>query len=91
MRRRLSLERMPAWPRGLSLEEAAAYVGVSPGTFAAEVEEGRFPKPLRRGPKGGRLTWDKAAIDRRLDVLSGLSPESPDYPDLGDLNWGKSA
>ncbi|CAH2601917.1 conserved protein of unknown function [Rhodovastum atsumiense] len=46
--------------RYLTQEQAAAYVGVSVRTFAAEVANGRWPPPLRRGARGGALTWDRA-------------------------------
>ena len=36
-------------PLYLSREEAAAYVGVSVDTFIAEVREGWWPEPVRRG------------------------------------------
>ncbi len=58
--------RMPhgAWPRGLSCERAAAYAGVSPNTFLAEVEKGLWPKPETRGH---RKIWDRHRIDRAWD------------------------
>ncbi len=37
-----------AWLRGLSRAQAAAYAGVSENKFAAEVEEGLWPKPETR-------------------------------------------
>lgn len=57
-------------PRGLCLEEAAAYVGVSPNTFAEEVKNRRLPEPLRLGR---RRIWDKKALDAWLDGLSKLT------------------
>ena len=53
------------WPRGLSLEQAAAYVGVSPNTFQAEVRAGYWPSPERRGR---RVIWDRGAIDQCWDA-----------------------
>ena len=57
-------------PRGLSLEEASAYVGLSPNTFLAEVEEGTFPPCVSLTCQ--RRLWDKAALDKAFDRLSGL-------------------
>jgi predicted DNA-binding transcriptional regulator AlpA len=34
-------------PRGLSREQAAAYVGISPSLFDALVKDGRMPAPKR--------------------------------------------
>lgn len=42
------LEGLPYWPRMLSRAQAASYVGVSPGQFAKEVEEGRWPEATGR-------------------------------------------
>jgi hypothetical protein len=53
-----------AWPRGLSAEQAAAYVGVARNKFLAEVDEGLWPDAERRG---GRVIWDRAQIDEAWD------------------------
>lgn len=52
--------------------EAASYVGVSPGHFRSLVAEGTLPPPL---PLPGVRRWDKAALDRALDRLSGVPSE----------------
>lgn len=66
------------WPveakRFLSRPEAAAYLGVSASTFAEEVLSGMWPAPTRRGRTGRALTWDKAALDRAADCVSGIAP-----------------
>ena len=54
---------LPDWPRGLSEQEAAAYVGVGVTTFRQEVDAGLWPQPERRGKKGGRKVWDREEID----------------------------
>lgn len=57
--------------RVLNREEAASYVGVSPGHFDTLVSSGTLPCPL---PGYGRTRrWDRAAIDQALDQASGLS------------------
>ena len=53
-----------AWPRGLSRGQAAAYAGVSENKFAAEVEEGLWPKPETRG---SRKIWDRRRMDEAWD------------------------
>jgi hypothetical protein len=78
MSARLRITDMPAWPRFLSREEAAGYVGVSEPIFDAEVAEGKWPAGMRRGRKGGRITWDRVAIDRAADRQSGLLGAGPD-------------
>jgi predicted DNA-binding transcriptional regulator AlpA len=53
-------------PRGLSRNEAADYVGVSPSTFDKLVADGRMPKPKRIN---SRTVWDKRALDASFDDL----------------------
>ncbi len=47
--------RCPRDPVGLSLEEAAAYVGLSPSLFERLVREGKMPFPRKFA---GRTVWD---------------------------------
>jgi hypothetical protein len=63
---------LPDWPRMLGREEAARYLGVSDDVFDQEVRAGLWPPALRRGLRGGRLTWDRLALDRAADRASGL-------------------
>jgi predicted DNA-binding transcriptional regulator AlpA len=55
-------------PRGLSREQAAAYVGVSTGTFDRMVADGLMPKPMSIY---SRKVWDRNRIDAAMDNLSG--------------------
>src|SRR4051794_20502310 len=66
--RRLPVDRLPHWPRHLTRELAAAYVGVSPNVFDMEVAAGVWPRPTPRGAKGGLPTWDRVELDRRSDA-----------------------
>lgn len=50
----------PYWPRGLSREEAARYIGVGATKFDEMVRDGRMPKPKRMD---GRTVWDRMALD----------------------------
>lgn len=67
------LSSMPAWPRFLGREAAAAYLGVSVDVFDDEVREGVWPAARPRGAKGGRLTWDRVLLDAAADRASGLT------------------
>jgi predicted DNA-binding transcriptional regulator AlpA len=60
---------LPGWPRGLSVEMAAAYVGLSPTTIQAERRAGRFPPPIHLTV--GRLVWLRDDLDRWLDEKAG--------------------
>jgi predicted DNA-binding transcriptional regulator AlpA len=67
-------------PRGLSREQAAAYVGVSTGTFDALIKEKVMPEPKRLR---GRVVWDRQQLDVAFSAL-------PDGRQEGDV-WGKVA
>ena len=60
-------------PRGVPLDEAAHYWGLSPNSFMAEVKAGRAPPPLHFGR---RRIWDKRALDEALDHLSKLTNDN---------------
>lgn len=55
-------------PRGLPLQAAAAYVGVTKATFNSFVRDGKMPRPLALGRE---QVWDRAALDAAFDGLSG--------------------
>ncbi|MGM4885287.1 hypothetical protein AB8A20_07915 [Tardiphaga sp. 604_B6_N1_1] len=57
---------LPGWPRGLSREFAAAYIGVSASLFDEMVRDGRMPpaKQINR-----RKVWDVLAIDAAFTAL----------------------
>ena len=59
-------------PRGLRLDDAAAYVGVSRNTFLRWVEEALMPAPkriVRRGEREGVVVWDREALDAAFDAI----------------------
>ena len=87
--RRRDIADLPDWPRGLTREEAARFVGVTPGVFDWEVAQGMWPEPERRGPKGRWLVWDRALLEDRLDERGNRKAESQPAS-LGALGWGKS-
>ena len=71
--RRSDLSDLPDWPRLLSREQAAAYVGVSVGMLESRIGD-PFPEPIRIG---GRKLYDRRALDRAVDRLTGNAPQSP--------------
>ena len=68
-------------PRGLSREQASAYVGISPSLFDMLVKDGRMPSPKRIN---ARTVWDRIKLDEAFAGLSG-----GDHGD--DDPWGKTA
>jgi len=78
MARALS-ETRPVPRRGLSREESAMYIGVSPSLFDEMVADRRMP-----GPKlvNSRTIWDRWALDLAFESL----------PDRDDRNpWDEAA
>ena len=53
-------------PRGLSRDQAAAYVGVGVTKFSEMVEDGRMPPPKH---VDGRVIWDRHALDQAFEAL----------------------
>ena len=54
------------WPRGLSREQAAAYVGIGTTFFDQLVAKDKFPKPVKIG---ARRLWDIRELDIAFDSL----------------------
>ena len=59
---------LPNWPRRLSAELAAAYLGISKTTLLMGVNRHRYPEPMRDGK---RVLWDREALDEWVDAASG--------------------
>ena len=79
----MKIEGFPHWiaSRGLSREQAAVYVGVSPSTFDKMVKGGTMPIPKR---VGARTIWDRTRLDEAFEAL-------PDEgTDAGDNPWRKA-
>ena len=68
-----ALADLPHWPRLLSADQAAAYVGVSVNTFTSRIGD-PWPEAIRIG---GRALYDRRAIDRAVDALSKPARQSP--------------
>jgi predicted DNA-binding transcriptional regulator AlpA len=65
----------PVPRRGLSRDESAVYIGVSPTTFDKLVGDGRMPQPRRID---GRKVWDIRSLDLHFDALpiQGVASQS---------------
>jgi hypothetical protein len=72
--------------RGLSLEEASEYVGVSKNTMSRH-----GPAPIKIGD---RVVYDRVALDRWLDELTGLKSPAENDPEeqlLGAIRARKAS
>jgi len=67
-------------PRGLSREQAAEYIGVSPSKFDQLVTRGGMPKPKHID---GRRVWDLLALDT---AFAALPDEKGALPSLRSAN-----
>lgn len=71
-------ERLRIEPRGMSVEDAAAYAGCTIATFRDWVRRGIMP-----GPIPGTHRYDRKAIDAKLDARSGLATTSSELSEYG--------
>jgi predicted DNA-binding transcriptional regulator AlpA len=58
----------PVPRRGLSRDEAAMYIGISPSKFDELVADGTMPGPVHIG---SRKLWDIRRLDLAFDALPG--------------------
>jgi predicted DNA-binding transcriptional regulator AlpA len=63
----VSLKRISSPRRGLSREEAATYIGISPSLFDELVKSGTMPKPIRIK---SRTVWGVHQLDKYFEDLS---------------------
>ena len=70
----MSAKPLPFIPRGLSLVEAARYIGVSPGTFDKLVEGGTMPKPKQ---VRARRIWDRVEVDASFTSIGEGAEDEP--------------
>lgn len=56
------------WPRLLSREQAAIYLGIGTTLFDTMVSEGRLPKPIEGF--GRRVLWDRWQIDLMVTEMA---------------------
>lgn len=72
-------------PRGLSREEAAAYIGIGATKFDEMVLDGRMPNPKRID---GRKVWDRLRLD---SAFAALPTEGGEAADELDGRWSRVA
>jgi transcriptional regulator with XRE-family HTH domain len=68
---------LPGWPKYLSRDEAARYLGVSIDAFDDEVRSGLWPAGRPRGGRGSRLTWNRTLLDAIADALDSVPTAGP--------------
>jgi predicted DNA-binding transcriptional regulator AlpA len=66
-------------PRGLSREQAAAYVGISPSLFDMLVKDGRMPVPKR---VNARNVWDRLQLDGAFAALPSQDDASNPWDEV---------
>ena len=62
-------------PRGLSREQGAAYIGISPSLFDMLIKDGRMPGPNRIN---SRVVWDRLKLDAAFEALAETDDGSTD-------------
>jgi hypothetical protein len=77
---RVPLADLPFWPRYLSRDEAARYLGVSVDVFDDEVREGRWPRGTGRGARGGASPGTGTGLDSAADSWTGPAPVNAGKP-----------
>lgn len=70
-------------PRLLGRRDAQTYLGLGRDTFGALVDAGTLPPPLKLSR--GRRMWDRVALDRAVDALSGIAADSAPDPEAQAL------
>ena len=73
----------PCFKLGLSLKEAAAYIGVSMSLFDQMVDDGRMPQPVRIN---ARVVWDRKGIEEAWGRLVGGGGATMQATDSWDEN-----
>lgn len=66
-------------PRGVTREQAAAYIGLSPTKFDELVKDGRMPKAK---PIDGARRWDLRKVDQAFDLLGEQDTDKNPWDDL---------
>lgn len=71
--------KLPEWPRGLNVDYAAAYVGLSRSTWESLVRHGTAPSAIRLTV--GRRVWLREDLDGWLDKQAGRSNDNAEPND----------
>jgi len=61
------MKQTTAWPRGLSRDLAATYLGISRSSFQKLVDAGTMPRGKRITK--GRVVWDREELDHHFDHI----------------------
>jgi predicted DNA-binding transcriptional regulator AlpA len=64
---RATMKQTSLWPRGLSRDQAATYLGISRTSFQKLVDAGTMPRGKRITK--GRVVWDRAELDHHFDHI----------------------
>lgn len=75
-------DRLPDWPRAMSIDLACAYCGVSVTTWRGLVDRDEAPKPV--WVTRGRQVWLREKLDEWLDAKAGIAVGS-------GSEWDKAA
>ena len=65
---------LPGWPRGMRVDQAAAYCGISRSSLHQLVAAGDAPKPVKL--TRGIAVWLKEDLDAWLDRRANRAPAS---------------
>ena len=71
-------QKLPGWPRGVRVEWAAAYVGLTPSSVREAMARRDFPEPIRVW--GKRIVWLREDLDAYLDRKAGRAPATEKEP-----------
>jgi predicted DNA-binding transcriptional regulator AlpA len=69
-------------PRGMNVDRAAAYVGLSKSKFLDMVDANEAPQPL---DLGGLARWDRRTLDDWFDSLSGYVRKAHRLPTFEEV------
>jgi predicted DNA-binding transcriptional regulator AlpA len=61
------MKQTTAWPRGLSLDQAATYLGIGRSSFQKLVNSGVMPRGKRITER--RIVWDRVELDHHFDHI----------------------
>lgn len=75
---------IPSWPRLLSSDLAATYLGISRTNFLARVSQHVLPQPRKIGE---RVLWDRLLLDDFVDALFGKAPANDQEAPADDRGW----
>jgi predicted DNA-binding transcriptional regulator AlpA len=85
-----NLTSLPGWPRWLTRELTAAYLGVSPGTLDKLSKLSDFPRPHALAGDSGLLRYDRHELDEWSDRKRDASDRSISNSPINTADsWGE--